>query len=148
MRSFIFFAKGHGYPMGFPRWMQEAKTMVSAPLFTSSRARSTDFLAGQPPQLIKPMMSMSSSIPSKAPFFSRMNSKSVVPGQIPGANSVPLEELEKHLPEFPPNQEIVAYCRGRNCVLSVEAVELLRSHGFQAFRLEENAQEWQKKIRR
>ena len=63
----------------------------------------------------------------------------------PGADSVPLEELEKHLSEFPPNQEIVAYCRGRNCVLSVEAVELLRSHGFQAFRLEENAQEWQKK---
>lgn len=62
---------------------------------------------------------------------------------IPGANSVPLEELEKQLSKLPPNQKIVAYCRGRNCVLSVEAVELLRSHGFQAFRLEESAQEWQ-----
>jgi len=61
---------------------------------------------------------------------------------ITGANSIPLEELEKHLSELPANQEVVAYCRGRNCVLSVKAVELLRSHGFQAFRLEESAQEW------
>jgi ArsR family transcriptional regulator len=61
---------------------------------------------------------------------------------IPGANSVPIEELEQYLTEFPTDQEVVAYCRGRNCVLSVEAVELLRSHGFQAFRLEESAQEW------
>jgi ArsR family transcriptional regulator len=61
---------------------------------------------------------------------------------ITGANSIPLEELEKHLSELPANQEVVAYCRGRNCVLSVKAVELLHSHGFQAFRLEESAQEW------
>ena len=61
---------------------------------------------------------------------------------IPGANSVPFDELEKHLSELPKNQEIVAYCRGRYCMLSVEAVELLRSHGFQAVRLEESVQEW------
>lgn len=61
---------------------------------------------------------------------------------IPGANSVPIEELEKHLSEFSSGQEVVAYCRGRNCVLSVEAVQLLRFHGFKAFRLEESPQEW------
>jgi len=61
---------------------------------------------------------------------------------IPGANSIPIEELEKHLSEFSPGQEVVAYCRGRNCVLSVEAVQLLRSYGFKAFRLEESPQEW------
>lgn len=61
---------------------------------------------------------------------------------IPGANSIPIEELEKHLAELPPNREVVAYCRGRNCLLSVEAVDLLHSHGFHASRLEENAQEW------
>jgi len=60
---------------------------------------------------------------------------------IPGANSVPIEEMEKHLSTLP-NQEIVAYCRGKNCLLSVEAVELLRAHGFNAFRLEESVQEW------
>jgi ArsR family transcriptional regulator len=61
---------------------------------------------------------------------------------IPGANSVPIEELEKYLSALPPGQEIVAYCRGKYCLLSVEAVELLRAHGFNAFRLEESVQEW------
>lgn len=61
---------------------------------------------------------------------------------IPGANSIPVEELEKHLSSLPPNQEIVAYCRGRYCLLSVEAVEILRTHGFKAVRLEESVQDW------
>ena len=58
------------------------------------------------------------------------------------ANSIPIEELEQHLSSLPTNQEIVAYCRGRYCLLSVEAVELLRAHGFKAVRLEESVQEW------
>jgi ArsR family transcriptional regulator len=61
---------------------------------------------------------------------------------IPGANSIPIEELEKHLATLPLNQEIVAYCRGRYCLLSVKAVEILRAHGFKAVRLEESVQEW------
>ncbi|PKM50390.1 MAG: ArsR family transcriptional regulator [Firmicutes bacterium HGW-Firmicutes-7] len=61
---------------------------------------------------------------------------------IPGANSIPIEELEQHLASLPINQEIVAYCRGRYCLLSVDAVELLRSHGFKAVRLEESVQDW------
>lgn len=61
---------------------------------------------------------------------------------IPGANSIPVEELEQRLSSLPTNQEIVAYCRGRYCLLSIEAVELLRAHGFQAVRLEESVQEW------
>lgn len=61
---------------------------------------------------------------------------------IPGANSIPLAEPEKHLAVLPPSKEIVAYCRGKYCKLSVEAVELLRKHGFRATRLEESVQEW------
>jgi len=61
---------------------------------------------------------------------------------IPDANSIPLTELEKHLAALPPSKEIVAYCRGKYCMLSVEAVELLRRHGFRATRLEESVQEW------
>lgn len=61
---------------------------------------------------------------------------------IPGADSIPLDELEKHIADLPINQEVVAYCRGRYCLLSVEAVELLRQKGFKAVRLEESAQEW------
>ena len=57
------------------------KTIVSAPLRTSSLARNTDFFAGHPPQLQKPTISMSSVIPSKTPFLSLIILKSVVPGQ-------------------------------------------------------------------
>ena len=61
---------------------------------------------------------------------------------IPGANSIPLADLEKHLATLPPSKEIVAYCRGKYCMLSVEAVELLRSHGFHAVRMEDSVQDW------
>jgi rhodanese-related sulfurtransferase len=63
-------------------------------------------------------------------------------GHIPGAISVELKELERRLSEFPHDQEIVAYCRGPYCVLSVHAVEILRSHGFNAVRLEDGVQDW------
>lgn len=63
-------------------------------------------------------------------------------GHIPGAISVPLMELQKLLSKLPRDQEIVAYCRGPYCVLSVQAVEMLRKQGFQAVRLEEGVQDW------
>ena len=80
--SRIFFANGQGYSIGMPLAMQEAKAMVFAPRFTISLARKTAFLPGQPPQSLKPINSISSSIPSKAPFFSRTILKSVVPGHM------------------------------------------------------------------
>ena len=63
-------------------------------------------------------------------------------GHIPGAISIPLKELELHFTSLPQDQEIVAYCRGPYCVLAVQAVELLRSKGFNAMRLEEGIQDW------
>ena len=60
---------------------------------------------------------------------------------IPGALSIPLKELKLHLAELPRDQEIVAYCRGPFCVLSVQAVEMLRAQGFSAVRLEEGIQD-------
>ena len=63
-------------------------------------------------------------------------------GHIPGAVSVPLDELEQHLAELPRDREVVAYCRGPYCVLAVEAVERLRAAGFSAVRLEEGVVEW------
>ena len=63
-------------------------------------------------------------------------------GHIPGAISVPLKALELRLSNLPRDQEIVAYCRGPYCVLAVQAVELLRSKGFHALRLEEGIQDW------
>jgi len=63
-------------------------------------------------------------------------------GHLPGALSIQIKELERRLSEFPPGQEIVAYCRGPYCVLSVHAVELLRTRGFRAIRMEEGVQDW------
>jgi len=63
-------------------------------------------------------------------------------GHIPGALSVPLAELERRLAELPRDQEVVAYCRGPYCVLAVEAVRVLREHGFRAVRLEDGVPDW------
>jgi rhodanese-related sulfurtransferase len=63
-------------------------------------------------------------------------------GHVPGAISIPLEDLERRLSEVPRDQPVVAYCRGPYCVLAVQAVELLRRHGFAARRLRDGFPEW------
>ena len=63
-------------------------------------------------------------------------------GHIAGALSIPLDELKSRLSDLPRGQEIVAYCRGPYCVLSVEAVEMLRAEGFPAIRIEEGIQDF------
>ena len=63
-------------------------------------------------------------------------------GHIPGAMSVPLEELERRLSELPQEREIVAYCRGPYCVMSIEAVALLKARGYAAVRMEDGVPEW------
>jgi rhodanese-related sulfurtransferase len=62
-------------------------------------------------------------------------------GHIQGALSIPLRELERRLSDLPRDRDVVAYCRGPYCVLAVEAVEMLRAHGFSAFRLEQSVQD-------
>ncbi|KFG77033.1 ArsR/SmtB family transcription factor [Streptomyces mutabilis] len=63
-------------------------------------------------------------------------------GHIPGALSVPLEELGERLTALPSDRDIVAYCRGSYCVLAHEAVRLLRRQGRSAVRLEDGMLEW------
>jgi rhodanese-related sulfurtransferase len=63
-------------------------------------------------------------------------------GHIPGAVSVPLDELEDRLASLPRDAEIVAYCRGPYCLLAPQAVDLLRKHGLRARRLEDGLPEW------
>ena len=65
-------------------------------------------------------------------------------GHLPGALSMPLRALMKRLSELDPTREIVAYCRGPYCVLSFEAVALLRRRGFKVRRLEDGLPEWRK----
>lgn len=62
---------------------------------------------------------------------------------LPHARSVPLAELAKRLHELPKGREIVAYCRGPFCLMSDEAVTLLRRHGYRARQLREGVSEWQ-----
>ena len=63
-------------------------------------------------------------------------------GHIPGALSVPVEELPKHLDTFPKDKKVVAYCRGEYCLFADEAVALLLQHGINAVRLDGGWPEW------
>ena len=63
-------------------------------------------------------------------------------GHIPGALSIPVSSLKRRLRELPKNREVIAYCRGRYCVYSLEAVTLLRRNGYDARRVEEGMPDW------
>ena len=63
-------------------------------------------------------------------------------GHLPGALSVPVPQLKRRLGEIPKKREVVAYCRGRYCVYSLEAVTLLRKHGYRARRAEDGLPDW------
>lgn len=63
-------------------------------------------------------------------------------GHIPGAVSVPLEQLRRRRAALPKSREVVAYCRGRYCVYAVEAVTLLRKRGYRARRLSDGLPGW------
>jgi rhodanese-related sulfurtransferase/predicted transcriptional regulator len=63
-------------------------------------------------------------------------------GHIPGAHSIPVDQIEDHLDELPKDKEIVAYCRGPYCVYSDDAVRHLREEGRTAYRLTEGLPDW------
>jgi rhodanese-related sulfurtransferase len=63
-------------------------------------------------------------------------------GHIPGAVSIPVAQLKRRLSEIPRKREVVAYCRGPYCVYSVEAVGILRKHGYRARRADEGMPDW------
>jgi len=63
-------------------------------------------------------------------------------GHIAGALSIPVSELKERLNEIPAGREVVAYCRGPYCVMSAEAMIILRESGFRALRFKEGLPEW------
>jgi rhodanese-related sulfurtransferase len=65
-------------------------------------------------------------------------------GHIPGARSVPPDEVQRLLDALPADAEIVAYCRGPFCVYADEVVRALSRHGYRARRLEDGFPEWRR----
>jgi rhodanese-related sulfurtransferase/DNA-binding transcriptional ArsR family regulator len=63
-------------------------------------------------------------------------------GHIPGAISIPVDELADRINELPEGTEIVVYCRGEYCVLAYDAVRLLTDRGRRAIRLDDGMLEW------
>jgi rhodanese-related sulfurtransferase/predicted transcriptional regulator len=63
-------------------------------------------------------------------------------GHLPGAINLTMDALSGHLRRLPKGREVIAYCRGPYCLLSVDAVALLRKKGYQARRLEDGFPEW------
>jgi rhodanese-related sulfurtransferase/DNA-binding transcriptional ArsR family regulator len=65
-----------------------------------------------------------------------------VAGHIPGAISVPVDDLKRRIEQLTKGREYVAYCRGPYCVYADRAVELLKANGRRARRLRDGFPEW------
>ena len=63
-------------------------------------------------------------------------------GHVPGAVSVPPEEVRRRLRDLPEDVEVVAYCRGPFCVYADDAVRQLAKNGRRAARLEGGFPDW------
>ncbi|WP_010568786.1 metalloregulator ArsR/SmtB family transcription factor [Leptospira broomii] len=63
-------------------------------------------------------------------------------GHLPGSISIPLSELKAKIDTLSKRKKVVAYCRGKYCVLSKEAVEMLRKRGLNAYRISEGPLEF------
>lgn len=63
-------------------------------------------------------------------------------GHIPGAVSIPVDELAGRLGELELDTRVIAYCRGKYCVMSRDAVRLLRAHGYEAAVMANGMLEW------
>jgi rhodanese-related sulfurtransferase/DNA-binding HxlR family transcriptional regulator len=67
-----------------------------------------------------------------------------IAGHIPGARSVPPDEVRKRLRALPKDSEVVAYCRGPFCVYADDVVRALHRRGIGARRLEDGFPEWKR----
>lgn len=63
-------------------------------------------------------------------------------GHVPGAVSIPLSELKSRLKDLSRSEEIVAYCRGKYCVMAPEAAKMLIRRGFKTTILQDDVNSW------
>ncbi|HLG01090.1 MAG TPA: metalloregulator ArsR/SmtB family transcription factor [Acidimicrobiia bacterium] len=68
-------------------------------------------------------------------------------GHIPGARSIPIDELADRLRTLTKSRDVVAYCRGPYCVYADEAVRELSTRGYRARRLADGFPEWRRDAR-
>jgi rhodanese-related sulfurtransferase len=65
-------------------------------------------------------------------------------GHVPGAVSVPPDELGSRVRRLPAADDVVAYCRGSYCIFADDAVRTLLGRGVRAVRLEDGFPEWRR----
>ena len=63
-------------------------------------------------------------------------------GHIPGALSIPIDDLKHRLQRLPKSKPYVAYCRGPYCIYADQAVKQLQASGRRATRLPVGLPEW------
>ncbi|MEV0671142.1 metalloregulator ArsR/SmtB family transcription factor [Mycobacterium sp. NPDC050441] len=63
-------------------------------------------------------------------------------GHIPGAVSIPVDQLAARITELPTDADIVVYCRGEYCVYAHDAARTLIADGRRAIRLNDGMVEW------
>jgi rhodanese-related sulfurtransferase/DNA-binding transcriptional ArsR family regulator len=61
---------------------------------------------------------------------------------LPGAVSMPLNEIKNNIETLPKDKEIIVYCRGEFCILADQALEILKQHGYEARRMNEGLIDW------
>lgn len=61
---------------------------------------------------------------------------------IPGAVSMPIEELNTLVEGLPQDKTIVAYCRGPHCVMASKAIDILEQSGRKAVKLAQGVNDW------
>lgn len=68
-------------------------------------------------------------------------------GHVPGAVSIPLDELEERLDTLDAQVEVVAYCRGAHCLMADDAVRIAAAKGRTIKRLTGGFVEWRSEQR-
>ncbi len=63
-------------------------------------------------------------------------------GHLPGAVSIPMSELKSKIKSLPAGKEIIAYCRGKYCVMAPEAAMILTGKGFKTTIMQDDVNSW------
>lgn len=63
-------------------------------------------------------------------------------GHLPGAISVPLEDVASHFEAWRDPRPVVAYCRGRYCLYARDAIAVLQTLGITARRTDVTVHDW------